>query len=103
MTELKATRHSFSRRVTASVVLAMIALSSTSHAFVRPTLALHSAPSGTGGSSSSSTELGIMNFLNEGKKKMVKSMAGEYDEAAIKARIDGLIDANPVLMFRYVP
>ena len=100
MTELKATtRQPFSRRVTAAAIVAMIALSSTSHAFVRPTHALHSSPSGTGSSGSSSTELGIMNFLNEGKKKMVKSMAGEYDEAAIKARIDGLIADNSVLMF----
>jgi glutaredoxin 3 len=100
MTEMKATKQSFSRRVTAFIVLAVIALSSTSHAFVRPTLALHSNPSGSS-STTSSTELGLMNFLNNGKKKLVKSLAGDYDAAAVKARIVGLIDDNPVLMFSF--
>mmetsp|Transcript_17460 Transcript_17460/g.27191 ORF Transcript_17460/g.27191 Transcript_17460/m.27191 type:complete len:126 (-) Transcript_17460:1267-1644(-) len=42
--------------------------------------------------------------LNEGKKALVKSLAGEYDVAAVKARLDGLIaDSNSgVLMLSFV-
>jgi hypothetical protein len=49
----------------------------------------------------SSTQLQVFGFLNEGKKALVKSLAGEYDQAAIQARIQGLIDANPVLMLSF--
>lgn len=42
-----------------------------------------------------------MNFFNEGKKALVKSLAGEYDATSVKARIDGLIADNPVLMFSF--
>jgi glutaredoxin 3 len=31
----------------------------------------------------------------------MKSSAGEYDSAPIKARIGGLVDTNPVLMFSF--
>jgi len=40
-------------------------------------------------------------FFNEGKKKLVKSLAGEYDATAIQDRMNGLIDAEPVLMFSF--
>jgi len=42
--------------------------------------------------------------LNEGKKALVKSLAGEYDEVAVKARLNGLIaDSNSgVLMLSFV-
>jgi hypothetical protein len=40
--------------------------------------------------------------LNEGKKALVKSLAGEYDEAAIKAKLNTLIDENSVLMLSFV-
>jgi hypothetical protein len=49
----------------------------------------------------SSTQVHIFDFLKDGKKKVVKSLAGEYDETAVKARIDGLIGDNPVLMFSF--
>jgi glutaredoxin 3 len=42
-----------------------------------------------------------MNFLNDGKKALVKSLAGDYDAASVKARIGGLIEDNPVLMFSF--
>lgn len=54
--------------------------------------------------SSSSTSIGVGNIVglfDEGKKKLVKSMAGEYDAEAIQARTDGLINDNPVLMFSF--
>jgi len=47
------------------------------------------------------TQLGMFNFLNEGKKALVKSLAGEYDEAVIKSRLDNLIADNSVLMLSF--
>jgi hypothetical protein len=49
----------------------------------------------------STTKLNLMDFLNEGKKKVVKSLAGDYDSSAIQARINGLINDNPVFMFSF--
>lgn len=42
--------------------------------------------------------------LREGKKALVKSLAGDYDEAAVKARLDGLIadSITGVLMLSFV-
>jgi hypothetical protein len=48
-----------------------------------------------------STQLSVFGFLNDGKKALVKSLAGEYDQAAIQARMQGLVDANPVLMLSF--
>lgn len=39
--------------------------------------------------------------LNEAKKAMVKGMAGEYDAAAVRAKLDGLIADNSVLMLSF--
>jgi len=39
--------------------------------------------------------------LNEGKKALVKSLAGPYDQAAIRAQLDGLIANKPVLMLSF--
>lgn len=39
--------------------------------------------------------------LKEGKKALVKSLAGKYDEAAVRARINGLVTENPVLMLSF--
>ena len=56
---------------------------------------------------SSPTELhmvgGIKDLFNDGKKKVVKVIAGDYDKVAIKARVDGLIADSPVLMFSFTP
>ena len=49
----------------------------------------------------SSTQIQLFDIFNEGKKKLVKSLAGEYDKEAIKARVLGLIEANPVLMLSF--
>ena len=40
--------------------------------------------------------------LNEGKKAVVKMLAGPYDEVAVRAKLDGLIAAEPVLMLSFV-
>jgi len=50
------------------------------------------------------TSIGIGNIsglFDEGKKKIVKSFAGDYDAAAIRNRINELIDDNPVLMLSF--
>lgn len=49
----------------------------------------------------SSTQVGVFDFFKDAKKNLVKSIAGEYDEEAVKARIDGLIKDNAVLMFSF--
>jgi glutaredoxin 3 len=88
-----------------SVAGLLSVLPSVVDAFVRPGLifpTIFAVNSNNGSSSSStSTELGVFNFLNEGKKKMVKSIAGDYDKEAVRARMDGLIKSNPVLMFSF--
>mmetsp|Transcript_26626 Transcript_26626/g.37505 ORF Transcript_26626/g.37505 Transcript_26626/m.37505 type:complete len:118 (-) Transcript_26626:554-907(-) len=40
--------------------------------------------------------------LNEGKKALVKALAGEYDEEATRAKLEGLISENEVLMLSFV-
>jgi glutaredoxin 3 len=47
------------------------------------------------------TQLYLMDFLNAGKKALVKSFAGDYDAAAIRQRLDTLIAENPVLMLSF--
>lgn len=44
---------------------------------------------------------GLMDFLNDGKKAFVKSLAGDYDAAAIQERIKGMIEENSVLMLSF--
>uniref|UniRef100_A0A6U2DQB0 Uncharacterized protein n=1 Tax=Pseudictyota dubia TaxID=2749911 RepID=A0A6U2DQB0_9STRA len=50
---------------------------------------------------------GIQNILtnsplNEGKKALVRSLAGDYDREAIRAKLEGLINDHPVLMLSFV-
>lgn len=58
-------------------------------------------PSFTPAVRNSSTEVHLMGFLNEGKKALVKSLAGDYDAAAIRARMDGLVEDHSVLMLSF--
>lgn len=44
---------------------------------------------------------GIFSFLKEGKVGLVKSLAGDYDAAAVRSKIDNLVEENPVLMFSF--
>ncbi|KAL3939157.1 MAG: hypothetical protein SGBAC_006065 [Bacillariaceae sp.] len=80
-----------------SITVALVALlsSNVADAFVPAKAA---APIAATTSKTSSTEVHLFDIFNEGKKKLVKSLAGDYDEAAIKARVDGLItDTKEVL------
>lgn len=40
--------------------------------------------------------------LNEGKKALVRSLAGDYDRVAVRAKLDSLVKENPVLMLSFV-
>ena len=40
--------------------------------------------------------------LNEGKKALVKSLAGDYDVEATRAKLNGLIANEPVLFLSFV-
>ena len=84
-----------------SLLVVLVLFIGSSSAFVQS----HSSFSVNNRSSStstiSSTSIGIGAFFNEGKKKLVKSLAGEYDATAIQDRMNGLIDAEPVLMFSF--
>ena len=79
-----------------------MALSSTAHAFV-PAPAVGNSISNNKVSSSTEIHMvgGIKDLFNDGKKKVVKVIAGDYDKVAIKARVDGLIADSPVLMFSF--
>ena len=49
---------------------------------------------------------GIQNLLtnsplNEGKKALVKSLAGDYDEAKTRAKLEGYINDEAVLMLSF--
>ena len=87
---------------TLAVALIAMTLSSTADAFV-PAPAVGNSISNN--KVSSPTELhmvgGIKDLFNDGKKKVVKVIAGDYDKVAIKARVDGLIADSPVLMFSF--
>lgn len=85
------------RLLIASALLASVFLAETSTAFVQASI-----PSDrVSASSTSSTSVGIGNFFQEGKKKLVKSLAGEYDVEAVRARTNGLINDNSVLMLSF--
>ena len=46
------------------------------------------------------TALGLFEMFNEGKKLLVKKLAGDFDQVAIRSRLDSLVAENPVLMLR---
>ena len=89
---------------TLAVALIAMALSSTTaDAFVPAPIVGNSISNNK--VSPSPTEMhmvgGIKDLFNDGKKKVVKVIAGDYDKVAIKARVDGLIADSPVLMFSF--
>ena len=55
----------------------------------------------TSNKATTSTTLHLFDIFNEGKKALVRKLAGEYDQAAIRARLDGLIANSPVLMLSF--
>jgi glutaredoxin 3 len=89
--------------VASSLLVVLVLFIGSSSAFVqsRHSSSFNVNNRGTSTSTSTSTSIGIGAFFNEGKKKLVKSLAGEYDATAIQDRMNGLIDAEPVLMFSF--
>ena len=43
----------------------------------------------------------LFSVLKEGKVGLVKSVAGEYDADAVRAKLDGLVEDNSVLMLSF--
>ena len=43
----------------------------------------------------------IFAFLKDGKKGLVKSLAGDYDAVAVQGKIVNLVKENPVLMLSF--
>ncbi|GBF97393.1 hypothetical protein Rsub_09558 [Raphidocelis subcapitata] len=39
--------------------------------------------------------------LNKGKKALAKLQAGDYDEAAVRAKLEGILTGTPVVMFSF--
>ena len=84
------------------VALVLFGAAIPTSAFVRPSLIFTAYGSSNGADKQgSSTQANVFGFLNDGKKALVKSLAGEYDQTAIKARMEGLIADNKVLMFSF--
>mmetsp|Transcript_8422 Transcript_8422/g.11070 ORF Transcript_8422/g.11070 Transcript_8422/m.11070 type:complete len:93 (-) Transcript_8422:577-855(-) len=82
----------------ASAVASLVLLASASvQAFVKPTFGALA----TKYPASSTQVAGVFDFLKEGKKALVKSLAGDFDEPAIRARLDNLVSSNKVLMLSF--
>ena len=81
-----------------SVLVAALALCwEPLQAFVPPPVTAAAPPT-----SNSRTALALFEMFNEGKKLLVKKLAGDYDEVAVQARLDSLVSENPVLMLSFV-
>jgi len=81
-----------------TLFIALSGMISISHAFI-PNLKLSTKSSAVAmGNSPMDT---FFSFLKDGKKGLVKSLAGDYDEAAVQQKINSLIQDNPVLMLSF--
>lgn len=47
------------------------------------------------------TQRGMFDFLKQGKQALVKTLAGDYDEEVVRARLNSLISDNPVIMLSF--
>jgi hypothetical protein len=84
--------HRSSLAVAAAFSLMFLLADSTDAFVAKPTFATTAA---------STTRANMFGFLNDGKKALVKSLAGEYDAPAVQARMQGLIGDNSVLMLSF--
>jgi len=87
------------------VTLLLLAVASHEAFPIRPKTSFHVLPktsTTTQTTSMTTTQLGsLMGFLNDGKKALVKTLAGDYDSVAIQERIQGVIKTNPVIMLSF--
>mmetsp|Transcript_34194 Transcript_34194/g.72856 ORF Transcript_34194/g.72856 Transcript_34194/m.72856 type:complete len:187 (-) Transcript_34194:247-807(-) len=49
----------------------------------------------------SASPFDVFSILKEGKVGIAKSLAGDYDEDAVKRKLDNLVKKNPVLMLSF--
>jgi len=73
----------------------VLLLSPTAYAFTKPKFVSSRV------TKTSSTTIHLFDLFNEGKKALVKKLAGEYDAASVRARLDSLINDNSVLMLSF--
>ena len=84
-----------------ALTVALLVVSQSAEAFLGTPSNFVTSSKTSATTSSSSSQLHLFGFLKEGKKALVKSIAGDYDETAINARIDNDISSNPVLMYSF--
>lgn len=97
-------------RVVAVVIVGLIVtISKTTTTTISSGMVVSSftVPSGSGHRHTTTDRTSILyggflsDFFNEGKAKLMKSMAGEYDSSAVQQQINTYIQNNPVLMFSF--
>lgn len=81
--------------VRSAVALLLLVLCKPSHAFYNPSIKTGQV------AKASTTQLQMFDFLKAGKQALVKSLAGDYDQAAVRARLNSLINDNPVFMLSF--
>ena len=86
-------------RFRSALATALAVFLSSCQGFHTPTNTIFQARSV--GQTSSTQVYNLFGFLNEGKKALVKKLAGDYDADAVQDRIDGLIKESPVLMLSF--
>jgi glutaredoxin 3 len=89
----------FFRGRSAAVTAALFLLLSNAEAFLKPSNTNVAFSRVT--HPSTTKQNGVFDFLKDPKQALVSGLAGEYDEAAVKARLDGLIADNKVLMLSF--
>ena len=89
----------FFRGRSAAVTAALFLLLSNAEAFLKPST--NNAACSRVSQNSSTTQIGAFDFIKDGKKALVKKLAGDYDAVAVRARLDGLIADNKVLMLSF--
>jgi hypothetical protein len=89
----------FFRGRSAVITAALFLLLSNAEAFLKPSN--NNVAFSRVSQTSSTTQIGAFDFIKEGKKALVKKLAGDYDAAAVRARLDGLIADNKVLMLSF--
>lgn len=89
------------RRSTLLAVALFLALGAGSARAFAPSPRPGFAARGGAAAPPSRTRANLFDFLKDGKKALVRSLAGEYDAPAVRERIDGLVKGNPVLMFSF--
>ena len=88
----------------AAIAALLLFLSQSSTAFLAPYRS-NTVNCARGADKASSTRVHVFDMFKDAagaaKKNLVKSLAGEYDESAVRARLDGLVNDNPVLMLSF--